>query len=931
MKKLRILILYFVLFLANHLVAQRGYFDAPYMRYEADSATLLNASITAKSYTQSDLQSEASNQVCVDLSASAASVEWTVSAAGDGLVLRYSVPDGDSGVVEIYVDNILTDTLKLTSYYSWENLGLANTNPKMRFDEVRLKLSSPVFVGKKLKLVRKSGDIHIDFIELEAIPTGVPSTLNDLVYSGDGSTLQSFIDAHGGKTIYIPAGIYEVGSELYFGVSNTVLKGAGMWHTRIHFTDAKKGGLRANANNISYSDLYLSTVRNSRSNSYKAINGVYTSGSTIVNVWAEHFECGAWIGQYNTGGPAYADAFTLSNCRFRNNYADGINLCKGTRNAVVEHCSFRNNGDDDMAIWSANGLECQNNTFRYNTSEHCWRSAGCAIYGGLNNQAHHLLIKDNLEVGLKVNNDFTGMGFNKNGMQVFSDITIIACGTFNDLFNGTVGAIDVACNNIAGTRINNVKFSNIDIVDSKNNAIYIYKKGGEGFYNLIFENININGTGKEFPNNNVKNLNWGRGYGILFVGNPTGYGTYCNITYSDRGGNAASNVNDAQIGTFSWTADCSPPSTTIITSASTFGICDAAVTIEATTVAPALTNVSYLEFFVDDVSIGRDSTSEYSVEWSNPTGGNHQFKTVAHYSDLSESLSSTQYIIVEEGIFTTATAPVIDGVIDEIWNSYQPFSLDKISVGSFSGPADLSVNFKVTRDATNLYFLVDVTDDILRNDGAATWQKDVVEIFIDMGNDKAGSYVANNDFQYTFVYNVATAKTGLTFMQTTKDGNVGYVLEIMIPWATLGGVPVEGTFMGIDVQVDDNDTGTRNGKKAWNDDSDNAWQSTSVLGTLQIAACANPYHYNAVLDFINKKSSFSFYPNPFSVSGNLNLNSKDGELFSISILDINGKILSNTNLVGSGIYSVGEDLAPGMYLLKVSDGFSTETAKFIKY
>ncbi len=648
MKKLRILILYFVLFLTNNLVAQRGYFDAPYIRYEADSAILANAVVTAKSYAQSALQSEASNQVCVDLSASAASVEWTLSSAADGLVLRYSVPNGDSGVVAVYADNILVDTLKLTSYYSWENLGLANANPKMRFDEVRLKLSSLISAGKKLKLARKSGNIHIDFVEMEAISAEVLWAVNDVVYSGTGSGLQSFIDSHGGKTIYLPAGVYEVGSELYFGVNNTVLKGAGMWYTRIHFTDAKKGGLRANANNISYSDLYLTTVRNSRSNSYKAINGVYTSGSMITNLWAEHFECGAWIGQYNIGGPDYADGFTLSNCRFRNNYADGINLCKGTSNAIVEHCSFRNNGDDDMAIWSANGLECQNNTYRYNTSEHCWRSAGCAIYGGLNNQAHHLLIKDNLEAGLKVNNDFAGIGFNKNGMHVFSDITIIGCGTFNDLFNGTIGAIDVACNNVAGTRINNVRFSNIDIIDSKNNAIYIYKKGGEGFYNLIFENIAIKGTGKEYPYNNVKNLNWGRGYGILFVGNPAGYGTYCNMTYSDRGGNAASNINNAQIGTFVWTEDC------------------------------------------------------------------------------------TQ-------------------------------------------------------------------------------------------------------------------------------------------------------------------------------------------------------HYNAVANLKNKNSSFSFYPNPFSTSGNLNLNSENGELFSVSIMDMNGKVLWNTNLTGGGVYSVGDDLAPGMYLLKVSNGLSGETAKFIKY
>lgn len=161
-----------------------------------------------------------------------------------------------------------------------------------------------------------------------------------------------------------------------------------MWYSHINFTNgtSNNGGLNTNASNISYADLFLTTNNASRSNSYKGINGIYTAGSTIKNIWAEHFECGAWIANYSGSGPAFADGFTLSDCRFRNNYADGINLCKGTSNAIVEHCNFRNNGDDDMAIWCANGQECINNTFRYNTSENCWRASGVAIYGGKNNQ-----------------------------------------------------------------------------------------------------------------------------------------------------------------------------------------------------------------------------------------------------------------------------------------------------------------------------------------------------------------------------------------------------------------------------------------------------------------------------------------------------------------------------------------------------------------
>ena len=572
MRNLKTLSLAILSVLAGGLSAQeeRGYFDAPYIRYEADQGSLTNASIAMMSFDQKDLQSEASEQVCVDLSQKDAAVEWKLKKEADGLVLRFSVPDEKSGAVDVYADGKLVGTLNLTSNWSWEflttngnpnNVAVKNENPKMRFDEVRLKLPSKIAAGGKLKLVNKNGAVHIDFVELEAVPAAVAAGPADVVYTGDGSDLQVFIDNKGGgKSIYLPAGLYNVNRELYFGVPGTKLKGAGMWYSTVNFTseDYLQGGLRANAKDIGFMDLALTTNRNSRSSSYKGINGVFTSGSLIKNLWVEHFECGAWIAQYNIGDILFADGFTVSNCRFRNNYADGINLCKGTRNATVEHCSFRNNGDDDMATWSADGLECQNNTFAYNTAENGWRSAGCSIYGGINNKAHHLIVRDHLEAGLRVNNNYPGVGFNEKGMHEFSNITVVRCGTFNDLFYGMVGAIDLMCNNISGTKIQNVKFSNIDIIDSKDNAILLNKVAGKGFYNLVFENITVDGTGREFPFNNEAKKDWPRGFGMIIIQNPAGNGTFCNMVYKNRGGSAIQDLDDNGIGSFMFTEvkDC---------------------------------------------------------------------------------------------------------------------------------------------------------------------------------------------------------------------------------------------------------------------------------------------------------------------------------------------------------------------------------------
>ncbi|WP_310554425.1 T9SS type A sorting domain-containing protein [Flavobacterium sp.] len=554
--------------LANFTFAQRGYFDAPYKSYEANLGTLTNGAVaTSKSYAQSDLQSEASDQVCVNMSSTNATISWNITEAADGLVIRYCVPDGQTATIGVYNGTTKVTTLTLTSTWSWESLwnngnpnntGITNLNAKMRFDEVRYKLPSKILVGGNLKLIRETGNPHIDFAELEPIPVIVSAPTGAVIYSGDGSDLQTFIDSNGGQKIFIPSGVYTINRKLYFGNANTSLLGAGMWYTQLNFTNTSYlnggGGLQANATNISFADLYLTTNLTSRNDGYKAINGVFTATSTIKNIWAEHFVCGAWIAQYSTG-PAIADGFTLSYCRFRNNYADGINLCKGTSNAIVEHCSFRNNGDDDQAIWSANNQECINNTFRYNTSENCWRSAGVAIYGGKNNKAHHLIIKDNLEVGIKVNNNFAGAEFNSLGIHEFNDITVIGCGTFNNTYNNPAAAIDIFCTATSGTQVKNIKFSNIDIIDAKNDGISIQKFAGDGIYNVAFENININGTGKEYPSNNIENSTMKRGHFLIYRGYPNGNGRFCGMNYQNRGGDAIYNVNFTEIGAFTATVN----------------------------------------------------------------------------------------------------------------------------------------------------------------------------------------------------------------------------------------------------------------------------------------------------------------------------------------------------------------------------------------
>jgi uncharacterized protein YjdB len=208
-----------------------------------------------------------------------------------------------------------------------------------------------------------------------------------------------------------------------------------------------------------------------------------------------------------------------------------------------------------MAIWCADGLECINNTFRYNTVENGWRAAGAALYGGKDNKFYNIIIKDNLDIGITITNTFQGIGFNDNGMHDFHAISLVGCGTFNATYNDRVGAINITHASGAGTKVQNVRLYNIDVIDSKCDAIRIAKASGSGIFNLSFENVTINGTAKEYPFNNVGNLTQGRGYAVFFDKYPLGAATYCNLSYSNLGGSSNGTAfNTIQKGTFSWTS-----------------------------------------------------------------------------------------------------------------------------------------------------------------------------------------------------------------------------------------------------------------------------------------------------------------------------------------------------------------------------------------
>ncbi|HYW96439.1 MAG TPA: glycosyl hydrolase family 28-related protein [Bacteroidales bacterium] len=552
---------------------QRGYFDRPYARFEAEPGMCeTNGDFLSPTFDQREIQSEASNQAAVQLTAKGAWIEWTNDGEeADGLTLRFSLPDdtegkGTTGKLIVYVNDMSVDTITLNSYWAWQyilrygskypdNTPDVNTKfARMRFDEIHVRLENKIPAQATFRL-EKADDNNvaytIDFVELEKVPAAVTfgdiPDENKVSYSADQGSLPLFISQNAGKTIYIPAGKYDVAGRITINGNGTRIVGAGMWYTEIYFSASSddkstynKRGIETYNSDVSLEGLYLNTVNNKRYYNNdpvyqvgKGLMGSFGSNSSMRNLWIEHFECGGWI--------EGAENLDIQYCRFRNNYADGMNLSYGCKNSLVEHSSFRNNGDDDMASWSRADRMCENNTYRYCTSENNWRASGLGFFGGRQNKACNIVISDPMEAGFRVTSDFPGMPFSDDGYSEFYNISVYKGGVASgpvgvggDLWGNEQGALHI--NSSSQYDLQNIDIHNIDFYDSKNDAIFI----GSTQYiikNLALRNLNIDGTGR---------------YGIYFY-NSKGNATYCNIQYENIG--ASSNTNQVPP-SFSFTENC---------------------------------------------------------------------------------------------------------------------------------------------------------------------------------------------------------------------------------------------------------------------------------------------------------------------------------------------------------------------------------------
>lgn len=502
-----------------------------YTTYEAEQSELKNGVVKNASSSEAERATarEASGQAYVDLPTNA-SVSFIAQADANAVTIRYTVPDGESGKVEVKVNNTVIGTLDLSSKSNWQYLDNYTYHPnddikvhdtpaadrlaRFQFDEVsQLFKDAHINKGDTVTITNlDSTPVGIDLIDLEKAPDAIRQPKNSVsitdfgAVANDGSDdYQAFMAAiesakASKKSVYIPEGQFDFSRPISLYVPDGIkITGAGQWHTKLHFlnTEAAKyddkgyasggGGItfEPGSKDIDLGNLSMDSNLNSRHDekaNYKGISGTLGTGSSIHDIKIEHFEVGIWIGDYSKNKPLnYTDGLTISNATIRNNFADGVNFAQGTSNSTVINSNIRGNGDDGLATWSShhentNAHVAENNHFLNNTVELGWRAAGIGIFGGKGHEVANNLIKDNANWGgVRLNTVFKNshnFDFNDTGISVHDNL-LVNNGTNADTYGRVKGSIDLEEGRDYATpkkdilgELNNIKIENNTIVNN---------------------------------------------------------------------------------------------------------------------------------------------------------------------------------------------------------------------------------------------------------------------------------------------------------------------------------------------------------------------------------------------------------------------------------------------------------------------------------
>jgi hypothetical protein len=390
--------------------SSNGALNVPWETYYAADGTT-DGQIVSGQGDHTQLPAQAVTRRAVILSQPNQSIEWTVRAPANAIVLRHQIP-GNNGfgqrTISLQVNHVTRQQLLLGP--SAAALA-ADGDKKLEgllqfFDETRAFIQGDSLQPGDVVTLVRDGDqsqwdnaqCAIDLIDLEHVapPVAMPSgfiSITDFGAVADGQTdctaaIEECIAAslNGNAKVWIPQGTFITTRPIT--VTNATIMGAGPWHS-VLFTPV----LPRESNNFkstyglklvgdcTVKDLMIQSVQYRRvSIPGRGLDG-NPSNFLIDNVWISHTQTGPWLKEAING--------TIQNCRIRCTCADGMNLHDKSHDVLIQNNTTRGTGDDGLAIWSTttnSGADgpCYNITMRNNTVDAPWNANGLAVYGGTN-------------------------------------------------------------------------------------------------------------------------------------------------------------------------------------------------------------------------------------------------------------------------------------------------------------------------------------------------------------------------------------------------------------------------------------------------------------------------------------------------------------------------------------------------------------------
>nr|WP_030936397.1 discoidin domain-containing protein [Streptomyces sp. NRRL S-646] len=519
----------------------------PFTSVEAESATTTGTRI-GPDYTQGTLASEASGRQAVRLT-SGQRVEFTVPRAANAVNISYSVPDGQSGTLDVYVNGQkIAKTLAVTSKYSYIDTGwIPGARTHHFFDDARLLLGQGVQAGDKIAFQSTGTQVTVDVADFEQVdaaatqPAGsVSVTSKGADPSGNADSTQAFRDAISaaqGGVVWIPPGDYRLTSSLS-GVQNVTLQGAGSWYSVVHtsrFIDQSSSSGGVHIKNFAVIGEVTERVD---SNPDNFVNGSLGPNSSVSGMWIQHLKVGLWLMGNN-------DNLVVENNRILDTTADGLNLNGNARGVRVRNNFLRNQGDDSLAMWSLYAPDTDS-SFENNTISQPNLANGIAIYGGTDIAVKNNLVADTNALGSGIaisNQKFLDPFSPLAGTITVDGNTLVRTGAMNPNWNHPMGALRVDSYDSAVNATVNI--TNTTVTDSPYSAFEFVSGGGHGYptSNVTVSGATVKNTGTVVVQaetqgsakfSNVQATGVGAA-GIYNCPYPSGSGSF---TLDDGGGNS---------------------------------------------------------------------------------------------------------------------------------------------------------------------------------------------------------------------------------------------------------------------------------------------------------------------------------------------------------------------------------------------------------